>query len=65
MYITGLALSTIGSIASVEVSRDLTDEVEKLMENSNSYVRKKVNKIFLILSNLFIYYYILGRTLCH
>ncbi|KAI9296701.1 Adaptor protein complex AP-1 gamma subunit [Neoconidiobolus thromboides FSU 785] len=41
MYIVGLALSTLGNIASKEVAQDLTDEIEKLLESSNSYIRKK------------------------
>ncbi|KAJ9065218.1 clathrin associated protein complex large subunit [Entomophthora muscae] len=39
--IVGLALGTLGNIASVEVARDLTDEVEKLLEHSSPYIRKK------------------------
>lgn len=41
LHIVGLALGTLGNIASVEVAQDLTDEVEKLMEHSSSYIRKK------------------------
>ncbi|KAI8898318.1 adaptin N terminal region-domain-containing protein [Globomyces pollinis-pini] len=41
MYIVGLALCTLGNIASQEMSRDLSGEVERLLGNSNSYVRKK------------------------
>ncbi|KAI9138849.1 putative AP-1 adaptor complex subunit gamma [Paraphysoderma sedebokerense] len=41
MYIVGLALCTLGNISSVEMSRDLSHEVEKLMGSSNSYIRKK------------------------
>ncbi|KAJ1910358.1 clathrin associated protein complex large subunit [Tieghemiomyces parasiticus] len=41
MYIVGLALCTLGNIASVEVATDLVDEVERLMESSNTYIRKK------------------------
>ncbi|RKP39484.1 adaptin N terminal region-domain-containing protein [Dimargaris cristalligena] len=41
MYIVSLALCTLGNIASVEVATDLVDEVERLMESSNTYVRKK------------------------
>ncbi|KAJ1985138.1 clathrin associated protein complex large subunit [Dimargaris verticillata] len=41
MYIVGLALCTLGNIASAEVATDLVDEVERLMETSNSYIRKK------------------------
>lgn len=41
MYIVGLALCTFANIASEEMSRDLCNEIEKLMASSNSYIRKK------------------------
>jgi len=41
MYIVGLALSTLGNIASPAMGRDLGNEVEKLLGSSNSYIRKK------------------------
>ncbi|KAI0241872.1 clathrin associated protein complex large subunit [Massospora cicadina] len=41
LHIVGLALGTLGTIASAEVARDLTDEVEKLLEHSSAYIRKK------------------------
>ncbi|TPX35074.1 hypothetical protein SmJEL517_g02482 [Synchytrium microbalum] len=41
MYIVGLALCTLGNISSQEMARDLSGEVEKLLGNSNSYIRKK------------------------
>ena len=40
-YIVGLALCTLGNIASVEMSRDLFPEVENLIQTSNPYIRKK------------------------
>ena len=40
-YIAGLALCTLGNIASPEMSRDLFHEVEKLMGSTNPYLRKK------------------------
>ena len=41
MYIVGLSLCTFANIASEEMSRDLCNEIEKLMGSSNSYIRKK------------------------
>jgi AP-1 complex subunit gamma-1 len=41
VYIVGLALCTLGNIASPEMSRDLSGEVERLLGSQNSYVRKK------------------------
>lgn len=40
-YIVGLALCTLGNIAGQEMSRDLCNDVEKLLGSSNSYIRKK------------------------
>ena len=40
-YVVGLALCTLGNIASVEMSRDLFLEVEKLLGTSNPYIRRK------------------------
>ncbi|ORX46656.1 hypothetical protein BCR36DRAFT_585122 [Piromyces finnis] len=41
MYIVGLALCTLGNISSVEMARDLSNEVEKLLGSTSSYIRKK------------------------
>ncbi|KAG5983726.1 hypothetical protein E4U55_007311 [Claviceps digitariae] len=40
-YIVGLALCTLGNIASVEMSRDLFPEIEALVATSNPYIRRK------------------------
>ncbi|KAM0327722.1 hypothetical protein ACHAQA_006017 [Verticillium albo-atrum] len=40
-YIVGLALCTLGNIASVEMSRDLFAEVEQCVSTSNPYIRRK------------------------
>ncbi|ODA78484.1 hypothetical protein RJ55_05865 [Drechmeria coniospora] len=40
-YIVGLALCTLGNIASVEMSRDLFPEIETLISTSNPYIRRK------------------------
>ncbi|KAF2484205.1 adaptin N terminal region-domain-containing protein [Neohortaea acidophila] len=40
-YVVGLALCTLGNIASIEMSRDLFPEVETILASSNPYVRRK------------------------
>ncbi|KAF4121788.1 AP-1 complex subunit gamma-1, partial [Geosmithia morbida] len=40
-YVVGLALCTLGNIASVEMSRDLFPEIENLISTSNPYIRRK------------------------
>ncbi len=46
MYAVGLALCTFANIASEEMSRDLANEIEKLLGSSNTYIRKKVCYFF-------------------
>ena len=45
MYAVGLALCTFADIASEEMSRDLANEIEKLLGSSNTYIRKKVGNV--------------------
>ncbi|KAK3327942.1 adaptin N terminal region-domain-containing protein [Cercophora scortea] len=40
-YVVGLALCTLGNIASVEMSRDLFSEIETLVSTANPYIRRK------------------------
>lgn len=40
-FVVGLALCTLGAIASPEMARDLAGEIERLMKSPNAYVRKK------------------------
>lgn len=40
-YVVGLALCTLGNIASVEMSRDLFPEIETILGSSNPYIRRK------------------------
>lgn len=40
-YVVGLALCTLGNIASLEMSRDLFPEIENLIATSNPYIRRK------------------------
>ncbi|KAK5227409.1 clathrin associated protein complex large subunit [Exophiala xenobiotica] len=40
-YVVGLALCTLGNIASIEMSRDLFPEIETLMSTANPYIRRK------------------------
>lgn len=40
-YIVGLALCTLGNIASVDMSRDLFPEVETIISSANPYIRRK------------------------
>ncbi|VDN97227.1 unnamed protein product [Rodentolepis nana] len=41
VYVTSLALCTLGSICSTEMSRDLAGEVERLVKSPNPYIKKK------------------------
>jgi len=49
MYAVGLALCTFANISSEEMSRDLSNEIEKLLGSSNTYIRKKVSYFSLVL----------------
>jgi AP-1 complex subunit gamma-1 len=40
-YIVGLALCTLGNIASIEMSRDLFPEIGTLLSTANPYIRRK------------------------
>ncbi|KAK0727378.1 adaptin N terminal region-domain-containing protein [Lasiosphaeria miniovina] len=40
-YVVGLALCTLGNIASIEMSRDLFTEIETLISTANPYIRRK------------------------
>ncbi|MCJ1464374.1 clathrin associated protein complex large subunit, partial [Pseudocyphellaria aurata] len=40
-YVVGLALCTLGNIASIEMSRDLFSEIESLLSTANPYIRRK------------------------
>jgi AP-1 complex subunit gamma-1 len=40
-FVVGLALCTLGNIASVEMSRDLFPEIESLLSTANPYIRRK------------------------
>ena len=40
-YTVGLALCALGNICSAEMARDLSPELERLLQSNNSYVRKK------------------------
>lgn len=40
-YVVGLALCTLGNIASVEMSRDLFPEIETAITTANPYIRRK------------------------
>eukprot|EP00878_Enallax_costatus_P013642 GHUV01014265.1.p1 GENE.GHUV01014265.1~~GHUV01014265.1.p1 ORF type:complete len:761 (+),score=273.69 GHUV01014265.1:204-2486(+) len=40
-FIVGLALAALGNICSAEMARDLSPDIERLLESSNPYIRKK------------------------
>lgn len=40
-YVVGLALCTMGNIASIEMSRDLFPDIESLISTANPYIRRK------------------------
>jgi AP-1 complex subunit gamma-1 len=51
MYAVGLALCTFANIASEEMSRDLANEIEKLLGSTNTYIRKKVREMVRVPKN--------------
>ena len=63
MYAVGLALCTFANISSEEMSRDLANEIEKLLGSSNTYIRKKVSITLLLLSQIRLRGFV-GSTLC-
>ncbi|KAG6333060.1 hypothetical protein ID866_6029 [Astraeus odoratus] len=52
MYVVGLGLCTFANIASEEMSRDLANEIEKLLGSSNTYIRKKVSTYYSIIKKV-------------
>ena len=40
-YVVGLALCTLGNIASIEMARDLFPDIESLISTANPYIRRK------------------------
>jgi Adaptin N terminal region len=64
MYAVGLALCTFANIASEEMSRDLANEIEKLLGSSNTYIRKKVQFFSIYTSWMYIDPQRIGGTLC-
>ena len=40
-YVVGLALCALGNICSAEMARDLAPTLERLLQSTSSYVRKK------------------------
>ena len=63
MYAVGLALCTFANIASEEMSRDLANEIEKLLGSSNTYIRKKARTINV---SMVVFHpdLVTGRSLC-
>lgn len=64
MYAVGLALCTFADIASEEMSRDLANEIEKLLGSSNTYIRKKVCSTTLFLCSLVFTRFTVKAALC-
>ncbi|KAM0802125.1 adaptin N terminal region-domain-containing protein [Usnea florida] len=42
-YVVGLALCTLANIASIEMSRDLFQQIESLLSTANPYIRRKAS----------------------
>lgn len=42
-YVQSLALCTLACMGSAEMCRDLAPEIDRLLQSSNSYIKKKVS----------------------
>lgn len=66
MFVVGLALCTFANIASEEMSRDLVNEIEKLLGSSNVYIKKKAGSCVSWTAPIHELIWVpAGRPLCH
>lgn len=49
-YVSGLALSVLGDIATVDMANDLYSDIESIIGKGGLYLRKKVRRSFLYFS---------------